>query len=299
MGCAFAFLLAATGRMVITGSNYNDRHYGLYNVLPTHKFPEPVSNTEVYLFTQKKTSSGTNYAMYCSPTKSMSEIVQNIQGLSTQGIQAESITPGHSQMMQKCLQKIRSSKDPLLSELLPSKKKDSPCTSSIIFDLVIMQQIKLVGNNYFPLPMREINAHKISADTHMALKDVLPRGSMLLTASKNKKDKALVWYNGRLILLRGSKEKSKRYWAPHNNIDDVWGGIDCIIEFMTDDFPDTTNIIRKFNYMSDYVRTFGSIERSESNAETLDSGDVYRKFVDGSRGSLQQSLFEATPEGYV
>ncbi|CCU77192.1 CSEP0382 putative effector protein [Blumeria hordei DH14] len=223
MGCIFAFLLAATGRLVTMGSEHDDlnddRHYGLYQLPPSSTFPEPVANAEVYLFTQKKSSSGTNYAMYCSPKKSMSEIVQNIQGLRPQENQSESTTYEYSPLMQDCLQILESSSgEPLLSELLPKKKKKSPCTSSIIFDLVNMQQIKLVGNYLRPLSQYHINTHTVTADMHMELKDVLLKGSMLLTASKKNMDKALVWHNGRLMLLRSSKEKNKIYWIPNNNI---------------------------------------------------------------------------------
>ncbi|SZF02570.1 unnamed protein product [Blumeria hordei] len=128
MGCIFAFLLAATGRLVTMGSEHDDlnddRHYGLYQLPPSSTFPEPVANAEVYLFTQKKSSSGTNYAMYCSPKKSMSEIVQNIQGLRPQENQSESTTYEYSPLMQDCLQILESSSgEPLLSELLPKKRR--------------------------------------------------------------------------------------------------------------------------------------------------------------------------------
>ncbi|CCU77955.1 CSEP0394 putative effector protein [Blumeria hordei DH14] len=313
MTCVFAFLLATSGHMVITGFTASEDHYGLYQTQNRYYFPEPKANMEVYLFTQKVISSGTNYAMYCSPLKRMSEIVENIEGLLPVDSQNEPQTAKYTMAKRDCLQKIRSLSHPVtLSKLLQGERKDNACTSNIIFSLIFTQQVKMTGNFNCFLPLRRvINVPMIKADKSMNLKDILPSEKMLLAASRENVDLALIWHHGHLILLEGSKKRDKTIWKPRTRINDELLTAKYITEFMTNNFPEVKSVKAKITSLYLHITYLNFLKGLESEGSTSSAGisisqvyeskfgSLYKDFAQKSRRSLEQKLFEVTPRGYL
>ncbi|CAD6505293.1 BgTH12-00785 [Blumeria graminis f. sp. triticale] len=301
MSCVFAFLLATSGHMIITGFTASDNHYGQYQIQNRYYFPEPKSNEDVYLFTQKIISSGTNYAMYCSPLKRMSQIVENIEGLVPVDSHIEPQTPKYTMAKRDCLQKIQSSSHQVpLSKLLQGERKDKVCTSNVIFSLVFFQQIKMTGNfNCFLPPMRVINVPIVKADISMNLRDIVPSESMLFAASGKNIDLALIWHHGHLILLEGSTKRDKIIWKPRTRINDKLQTAKYITEFMTNNFPGVKSIKTKITSMYLHVTYLDFLKRLNSEVYESKFENPYKHFVQYSRGSLEEKLFEVTPKGYL